>query len=216
MKDINIREAMGDSKPVGFDEVAITVASPDSMRSWSKGEVKNPETINYRTFKPEKGGLFCERIFGPTRDWECSCGKYKRIKHKGVICDRCGVEVTVSRVRRERMGHIDLAVPVSHIWFYKCMPSRLGLMLDMTSRQLERVIYYEDFVVIDPGNTPLERCQLLTELEFRDAEEQYGENFTASMGAEAIHKLLANIDLANLQVEIENGMASTRSKQLRK
>ncbi|MCX6974813.1 MAG: DNA-directed RNA polymerase subunit beta' [Verrucomicrobia bacterium] len=216
MKDLNIREAMGNSKPVGFDEVAITVASPDAMRSWSKGEVKNPETINYRTFKPEKGGLFCERIFGPTRDWECSCGKYKRIKHKGVICDRCGVEVTVSRVRRERMGHIDLAVPVSHIWFYKCMPSRLGLMLDMTSRQLERVIYYEDFVVIDPGNTPLERCQLLTELEFRDAEEQYGENFSAAMGAEAIHKLLANIDLANLQVEIENGMASTKSKQLRK
>ena len=216
MKEINFREALGESKAVGFDEVAITVASPDAMRSWSKGEVKNPETINYRTFKPEKGGLFCERIFGPTRDWECSCGKYKRIKHKGVICDRCGVEVTLSRVRRERMGHIDLAVPVSHIWFYKCMPSRLGLMLDMTSRQLERVIYYEDYIVIDPGNTPLEKSQLLTEAEFRDAEEQYGESFTAGMGAEAIQKILSNIDLADLQKEIEESMGNTRSKQLRK
>jgi len=216
MKEVNIREAFGEQKPVGFDEVAITVASPEAMRSWSKGEVKNPETINYRTFKPEKGGLFCERIFGPTRDWECSCGKYKRIKHKGVICDRCGVEVTLSRVRRERMGHIDLAVPVSHIWFYKCMPSRIGLMLDMTSRQLERVIYYEDYIVIDPGNTPLQRCQLLNEGEFREAEDQYGESFTAGMGAEAIQKLLEQVDLAKLNDEIEASMVSTRSKQLRK
>jgi DNA-directed RNA polymerase subunit beta' len=216
MKEVNIREAFGEQKPVGFDEVAITVASPDAMRSWSKGEVKNPETINYRTFKPEKGGLFCERIFGPTRDWECSCGKYKRIKHKGVICDRCGVEVTLSRVRRERMGHIDLAVPVSHIWFYKCMPSRIGLMLDMTSRQLERVIYYEDYIVIDPGNTPLQRCQLLNEAEFREAEDQYGESFTAGMGAEAIQKLLEQVDLAKLNDEIEAAMGTTRSKQLRK
>ncbi|MFA7343703.1 MAG: DNA-directed RNA polymerase subunit beta' [Terrimicrobiaceae bacterium] len=216
MKEVNFREAFGEQKPVGFDEVAITVSSPDAMRSWSKGEVKNPETINYRTFKPEKGGLFCERIFGPTRDWECSCGKYKRIKHKGVICDRCGVEVTLSRVRRERMGHIDLAVPVSHIWFYKCMPSRIGLMLDMTSRQLERVIYYEDYIVIDPGSTPLQRCQLLTEAEFREAEDQYGEAFTAGMGAEAIQKLLEQTDLAKLNDEIEVAMVSTRSKQLRK
>lgn len=216
MKDVNFREVFGDQKPAGFDEVAITVASPDSIRSWSKGEVKNPETINYRTFKPEKGGLFCERIFGPTRDWECSCGKYKRIKHKGVICDRCGVEVTLSRVRRERMGHIDLAVPVSHIWFYKCMPSRLGLMLDMTSRQLERVIYYEDYIVIDPGNTPLQRCQLLTEAEYREAEEQYGDAFTAGMGAEAVQKLLTQVDLSKLHSEIEAAMAATRSKQLRK
>ncbi len=216
MKEVNFREAFGEQKPVGFDEVAITVASPESMRSWSKGEVKNPETINYRTFKPEKGGLFCERIFGPTRDWECSCGKYKRIKHKGVICDRCGVEVTLSRVRRERMGHIDLAVPVSHIWFYKCMPSRIGLMLDMTSRQLERVIYYEDYIVTDPGSTPLQRCQLLTEAEYREAEDQYGEAFTAGMGAEGIQKLLEQIDLAKLNDEIEVQMVSTRSKQLRK
>ena len=216
MKEVNFREAFGEQKPVGFDEVAITVSSPEAMRSWSKGEVKNPETINYRTFKPEKGGLFCERIFGPTRDWECSCGKYKRIKHKGVICDRCGVEVTLSRVRRERMGHIDLAVPVSHIWFYKCMPSRIGLMLDMTSRQLERVIYYEDYIVIDPGSTPLQRCQLLTESEYREAEDQYGESFTAGMGAEAIQKLLEQTDLAKLNDEIEVSMVSTRSKQLRK
>ena len=169
-----------------FNSVTITVASPDSIRSWSKGEVKNPETINYRTFKPEKGGLFCERIFGPTRDWECSCGKYKRIKHKGVICDRCGVEVTLSRVRRERMGHIELAVPVTHIWFYKCMPSRIGLMIDMSSRQLERVIYYEDYIVIDPGKTPLTKTQLLNEVEYREAQEQYGEDFVAGMGAEAV------------------------------
>ncbi|MEI6336956.1 MAG: DNA-directed RNA polymerase subunit beta' [Verrucomicrobiota bacterium] len=216
MKEVNIAEVFSDQKQPGFDEVAITVAAPDSVRSWSKGEIKNPETINYRTFKPEKGGLFCERIFGPTRDWECSCGKYKRIKHKGVVCDRCGVEVTLSRVRRERMGHIDLAVPVSHIWFYKCMPSRIGLMLDMTSRQLERVIYYEDYIVIDPGNTPLQKCQLLNEGEFREAEDQYNDAFTAGMGAEAIQKLLEKTDLQNLNDEIEQQMESTRSKQLRK
>ncbi|GAB4174777.1 MAG: DNA-directed RNA polymerase subunit beta' [Terrimicrobiaceae bacterium] len=216
MNQVNIAEAFGEQRPLGFDEVAITVASPDSIRSWSKGEVKNPETINYRTFKPEKGGLFCERIFGPTRDWECSCGKYKRIKFRGVTCDRCGVEVTLSRVRRERMGHIDLAVPVSHIWFYKCMPSRIGLMLDMTSRELERVIYYEDYIVIDPGSTPLEKCQLLTEAEYREAEDQFGETFVAGMGAEAIQKLLEAIDLAALNVEIEEQMGQTKSKQLRK
>src|SRR6201985_2157082 len=164
MNEHSWRELVGEERAVGFDQVAIGVASSDTMRSWSKVEVKSPETINYRTFKPEKGGLFCERIFGPTRDWECSCGKYKRIKHKGVICDRCGVEVTLSRVRRERMGHIELAVPVTHIWFYKCMPSRIGLMLDMTARSLERVIYYEDYIVVSPGNTPLLRGQLLTEM----------------------------------------------------
>jgi len=216
MNEPNIREIFGEERGVGFDQVGITVASPENIRLWSKGEVKNPETINYRTFKPEKGGLFCERIFGPTRDWECSCGKYKRIKHKGVICDRCGVEVTLSRVRRERMGHIELAVPVSHIWFYKCMPSRIGLMLDMTSRQLERIIYYEDYVVIDPGQTPLQRCQLLTETEYREAQEQYGETFTAGMGAEGIKNLLAQSDLAKLNKELEEAMGNTRSKQIRK
>jgi len=215
MKEIAFNESLGN--PVESKQgVSITVASPDEIRKWSRGEVKNPETINYRTFKPEKGGLFCERIFGPTRDWECSCGKYKRIKHKGTICDRCGVEVTQSRVRRIRNGHIELAVPVSHIWFYKCMPSRIGLMLDMTSRQLERVIYYEDYIVIDAGDTPLVRCQLLTETEFREAEEQYGDAFSAGMGAEAIRKLLENVDLAALNKELEEQMLTTKSKQLRK
>jgi DNA-directed RNA polymerase subunit beta' len=216
MKHATNVEPFGGGRDLASDEVGITVASPEAIRSWSKGEVKNPETINYRTFKPEKGGLFCERIFGPTRDWECSCGKYKRIKFKGVVCDRCGVEVTLSRVRRERMGHIDLAVPVSHIWFYKCMPSRIGLMLDMTSRQLERVIYYEDSIVIDPGSTNLAKCQLLTEAELREAEDQYGDSFVAGMGAEAIQKLLEGIDLEAVNVEIEQQMAGTRSKQLRK
>ncbi|MGY8688866.1 MAG: DNA-directed RNA polymerase subunit beta', partial [Verrucomicrobiales bacterium] len=200
----------------GFDQVSITVAAPDTIRSWSRGEVRNPETINYRTFKPEKGGLFCERIFGPTRDWECACGKFKRIKHKGVICDRCGVEVTLSRVRRERMGHIELAVPVTHIWFYKCMPSRIGLMLDMSARFLERVIYYEDYIVIDPGNTPLERCQLLTETEIREAEDEYGDSFRAGMGAEAVQELLSQAKLNELVVELEEAMGNTRSKQIRK
>src|SRR5215470_9829200 len=216
MNEHSWRELVGEERPVGFDQVAIGVASSDTMRSWSKGEVKNPETINYRTFKPEKGGLFCERIFGPTQDWECSCGKYKRIKHKGVICDRCGVEVTLARVRRERMGHIELAVPVSHIWFYKCMPSRLGLMLDMSARQLERVIYYEDYIVVDPGQTPLQKTQLLNEVEFREAQEQYGEAFVAGMGAEAVKKLLAEIDLHKLNKELEQAMGNTKSKQIRK
>src|SRR5438876_654444 len=216
MNEHSWRELVGEERPVGFDQVAIGVASSDTMRSWRKGEVKNPETINYRTFKPEKGGLFCERIFGPTRDWECSCGKYKRIKHKGVICDRCGVEVTLARVRRERMGHIELAVPVSHIWFYKCMPSRIGLMLDMSARQLERVIYYEDYIVIDPGKTPLQKTQLLNEVEYREAQEQYGEDFIAGMGAEAIRKLLAEIDLTKLNKELEKAMGATKSKQIRK
>ena len=167
------------------DFANITLASPEAIRSWSHGEVRNPETINYRTFKPEKGGLFCERIFGPTKDWECSCGKYKRIKHKGVICDRCGVEVTLSRVRRERMAHIELAVPVSHIWFFKATPSRMGLILDMTMRNLERVLYYDNYIVVDPGDTPLKAKQLLSEEEFREACANYGDdNFVAKIGAE--------------------------------
>jgi DNA-directed RNA polymerase subunit beta' len=200
-----------------FDSVAITLAAPDLVRSWSKGEVKNPETINYRTFKPEKGGLFCERIFGPTKDWECSCGKYKRVKHKGVVCDRCGVEVTQARVRRERMGHIELAVPVSHIWFFKCTPSRMGLILDMPMRALERVLYYEDYLVIDPGeDTPLKTKQLLNEVEYREAVDKYGETFTAKMGAEAIRDLLKAIDLeAEIKI-IAAEMKATRSKQTRK
>ena len=210
------REMLGLGSSVGFDQVGITVASPDIIRSWSKGEVKNPETINYRTFKPEKGGLFCERIFGPTKDWECACGKYKRIKYKGVICDRCGVEVTLARVRRERMGHIELAVPVSHIWFFKCMPSRLGLIMDMTARQLERVIYYEDYLVVDPGKAPLLPRQLLSETEYREAQEQYGETFTAKMGAEAVRQVLAGIDLAQTAKDLTEALGNTKSKQTRK
>ena len=210
------REMMGLSEGESFDSVGIILASPESIRSWSHGEVKNPETINYRTYKPERGGLFCERIFGPTRDWECSCGKYKRIKHKGVICDRCGVEVTVSRVRRERMAHIELAVPVSHIWFFKCTPSRIGLILDMTGANLERVLYYEDYLVTDPGETPLQAKQLLSEMEYREAIEAYGETFTAKMGAEAIRDMLTAVDLDVLMGELEDAMEKTRSKQIRK
>src|SRR5215470_6290718 len=158
-----------------FDQLNIKIASDNVIRNqWSRGEVKKPETINYRTFKPEKGGLFCEKIFGPTRDWECACGKYKKIKHKGIVCDRCGVEVTLSKVRRERMAHIDLAVPVVHIWFFKTMPSRIGNILGMSSTDLERVIYYEEYVVIDPKRTTLEKKQLLTDAEYREAQEKWG------------------------------------------
>ena len=211
------RELLGLDKVNQVDHVAISVASPEIIRSWSKGEVKNPETINYRTFKPEKGGLFCERIFGPVKDWECSCGKYKRIKHRGVVCDRCGVEVTLARVRRERMGHIELAVPVSHIWFFKCMPSRLGLMLDMTARNLERVIYYEDYLVIDAGNTPLKVHQLLSEHEYREARTTYGiDAFTAKMGAEAVHGAMANVQLEKTIDALQISMTETKSKQNRK
>jgi len=216
--ETNLRELFGvNDKPEQFDHVAITVASPETIRSWSSGEVLNPETINYRTFKPEKGGLFCERIFGPTRDWECACGKYKRIKHKGVVCDRCGVEVTLSRVRRERMGHIELAVPVSHIWFYKCMPSRIGLVLDLAARQLERIIYYEDFVVTDVGSSELALGQLLSESELFDAEDAYGDgNFKAEMGAEALQSLLSGVKLKKLTEQLEEEMLNTRSKQTKK
>jgi len=199
------------------DYASITLASPEAIRSWSHGEVRNPETINYRTFKPEKGGLFCERIFGPIKDWECSCGKYKRIKHKGVICDRCGVEVTLSRVRRERLAHIELAVPVSHIWFFKATPSRMGLILDMTMRNLERVLYYDNYIVIDPGDTPLKEKQLLSEEEYREAILNYGEeNFEAKIGAEAIRELLVRIDLLETLQKLEEAMMNTRSKQTRK
>jgi DNA-directed RNA polymerase subunit beta' len=200
-----------------FDCVSITVSSPDTIRKWSKGEVKNPETINYRTFKPEPGGLFCQKIFGPVRDYECACGKYKRIKYKDVVCDRCGVEVTVARVRRERMGHIELAVPVAHIWFLKSMPSRLGLLLDMTARSLERVIYYENLIVIDPGKTPLEPRQLLTDTEYRQALDEYGDDsFTAKMGAEAVRDALAKMDMESTVVELQEQMRATRSKQIKK
>ncbi|OAM90219.1 DNA-directed RNA polymerase subunit beta' [Termitidicoccus mucosus] len=210
------RSALGlDESP--FDCVTITVAAPETIRNWSRGEVKNPETINYRTFKPEPGGLFCQKIFGPVRDYECACGKYKRIKYKDVICDRCGVEVTISRVRRERMGHIELSVPVAHIWFLKSMPSRLGLLLDMTARALERVIYYENYMVIDPGRTPLEPKQLLTDVEYRQALDEYGDDsFVAKMGAEAVREALVAMDMDATVAELQEQMRATRSKQIKK
>ena len=184
-----------------FDSIKIGLASPDKIRSWSYGEVKKPETINYRTFKPERDGLFCAKIFGPVKDYECLCGKYKRLKHRGVICEKCGVEVTLSKVRRERMGHIELASPVAHIWFLKSLPSRLGMVLDMTLRDIERVLYFEAYVVTDPGLTPLQRCQLLTDDDYRAKTEEYGDDFRASMGAEGIRDLLSNL---NVRVEIDN------------
>lgn len=186
-----------------FESMQIGLASPQKIRSWSYGEVKKPETINYRTLKPEKDGLFDERIFGPTKDYECACGKYKRIRFKGRVCDRCGVEVTSSKVRRERMGHIELAAPVSHIWYFKGIPSRMGLVLDMSPRALEEVIYFASYVVLDAGDTPLEKKQLLSEAEYREKKEEYGDRFTAEMGAEAIQKLLANVDLEKEATELK-------------
>ncbi|HHW39857.1 MAG TPA: DNA-directed RNA polymerase subunit beta' [Syntrophomonadaceae bacterium] len=187
-----------------FEQMRIGLASPEQIRAWSSGEVKKPETINYRTLKPERDGLFCERIFGPTKDWECHCGKYKRVRYKGIICDRCGVEVTRAKVRRERLGHIELAAPVSHIWYFKGIPSRMGLLLDMSPRSLEKVLYFVSYVVIDPGDTPLTKKQLLTESEYRENKEKYGNRFRAGMGAEAIKELLEEIDLDKLSQELRN------------
>ncbi len=185
-----------------FDRMRIGLASPELIREWSSGEVRKPETINYRTLKPERDGLFCERIFGPTRDWECHCGKYKRVRYKGIICDRCGVEVTRSKVRRERLGHIELAAPVSHIWYFKGIPSRMGLLLDMSPRSLEKVLYFVSYIVIDPGETPLMKKQLLTETEYRECREKYGNLFKAAMGAEAIKRLLEEVELEELAKEL--------------
>ncbi|HXK88185.1 MAG TPA: DNA-directed RNA polymerase subunit beta', partial [Phycisphaerae bacterium] len=197
-----------------YSSVKISLASPNDIRSWSFGEVKKPETINYRTYRPEKDGLFCERIFGPERDWECACGKYKGTKHKGIICDRCGVKVTHSRVRRKRMGHINLAAPIVHIWFFKAMPSRLGALLDMKTSDLEKVIYFQDHVVTDPLGSPLKKKQLLDEEEYRAAREKYGEGgFVAQTGAEAIKTLLAGLDLNSLSVELHEELERTSSKQ---
>ncbi len=188
-----------------FDAIQIGLASPEKIREWSHGEVKKPETINYRTLKPERDGLFCERIFGPTKDWECHCGRYKRVRYKGVVCDKCGVEVTRAKVRRERMGHIELAAPVSHIWYFKGIPCRMKMLLDMSPRALERVLYFVSFVVIDPGNTPLEYKQLLTDKEYRDAQAEYGaKSFRAGMGAEAIKELLEQLDLVKLESELRS------------
>lgn len=200
-----------------FDKLTIKIASDDVIRNeWSRGEIKKPETINYRTFKPEKGGLFCEKIFGPTRDWECACGKYKKIKHKGIVCDRCGVEVTLSKVRRERMAHIELAVPVVHIWFFKTMPSRIGNVLGMTSADLERIIYYEEYVVINPGQTDLQKKQLLNDTEYREAQEKWGRDaFVAKMGGEAIHELLVSEDLQTQLIDLKDKLRKTKSQQAR-
>jgi len=195
-----------------FDGIRIALASPDLIRSWSFGEVKKPETINYRTFKPERDGLFCAKIFGPIKDYECLCGKYKRLKHRGVVCEKCGVEVTQAKVRRERMGHIELASPVAHIWFLKSLPSRIGLMLDMTLREIERVLYFEAFVVVDPGMTPMERGQLLTDEQYLEAVEQYGDEFDARMGAEAVHQMLKTIDLSREVVQVREDIAGTSSE----
>ena len=194
-----------------FDAIKIGLASPEKIRSWSYGEVKKPETINYRTFKPERDGLFCAKIFGPIKDYECLCGKYKRLKHRGVICEKCGVEVTLAKVRRERMGHIELASPVAHIWFLKSLPSRLGLVLDMTLRDIERVLYFEAYVVTDPGLTPLKRTQLLTEDDYLAKVEEFGDDFSAAMGAEGIRALLRSLDLNKA---IDDAAQGARSHQL--
>src|SRR3954466_11881838 len=196
-----------------YGSVRIQLASPNDIRSWSFGEVKKPETINYRTYRPERDGLFCERIFGPERDWECACGKYKGTKYKGIICDRCGVKVTHSRVRRKRMGHINLAAPIIHIWFFKAMPSRLGNLLNMKTSDLEKVVYYQDYMVVDAGQSSLKRKQLLTEEEYREAREKFGDSFKADMGAEAVRTLLTQMDLSVESADIRDAITKTNSKQ---
>ena len=219
MKDLlNLLKSQGQTEE--FDAIRIALASPEMIRSWSFGEVKKPETINYRTFKPEREGLFCAKIFGPVKDYECLCGKYKRMKHRGIICEKCGVEVTLSKVRRERMGHIELACPTAHIWFLKSLPSRMGLLLDMTLRNIERVLYFESYVVTDPGMTTLEKSQLLTDEQYFEAMEEFGDEFEAKMGAEAIQELMKDIDLEaeiqELREEIPNTNSETKIKKLSK
>ena len=218
MSAINNQET---EQQMNFDAIKIGLASPDKIREWSRGEVKKPETINYRTLKPEKDGLFCERIFGPSKDWECHCGKYKKIRYKGVICDRCGVEVTKANVRRERMGHIELAAPVSHIWYFKGIPSRMGLILDISPRVLEKVLYFASYIVLDPGETNLAYKQVLTEKEYRDAEEEYGYGkFRVGMGAEAVKELLQAIDLeqeaVDLRADLKDATGQKRAKIIKR
>ena len=198
-----------------FDSMKIGLASPDQIRAWSYGVVERPETINYRTQKPERGGLYCEKIFGPTKDWECSCGKYKRIRFKGKICERCGVEVTRNKVRRERMGHIELAAPVSHIWYFKGTPSRIGQVLDISPKRLEEVLYFTKYIVVDPGDTVLTKKQILTEKEYADMRERYEDDFRAEMGAEAIKELLCEIDLDKLSEELKKELEDTQQGQKR-
>src|SRR5436309_1300249 len=202
--------------PLSFNAIKVSVASPDKIRSWSHGEVKKPETINYRTFKPERDGLFCAKIFGPTKDYECNCGKYKRMRHRGVVCEKCGVEVIQSKVRRERMGHIELATPVVHIWFLKSLPSRIGALLDMSLKDIEKVLYFESYIVVDPGETPLQYKELLTEARYRKAVEEHGAKFVAEMGAEAIRKLLKAVDVARLSEDLRQEMRDANSEVRRK
>ncbi len=205
------------SGPQSFDQIRISIASPERIHSWSYGEIKKPETINYRTFKPERDGLFCARIFGPIKDYECLCGKYKRMKYRGIICEKCGVEVTLSKVRRDRMGHIELASPVAHIWFLKSLPSRIGLLLDMTLKDLERILYFENYVVIEPGLTPLKQHQLLNEEEYLQAQDDYGDDqFTASIGAEAMRTMLSAIDLGEEKERLREELRETNSEARRK
>ena len=191
-----------------FNSIKIGLASPEMIRSWSSGEVTKPETINYRTLRPEKDGLFCEKIFGPTKDWECLCGKYKRVRYKGKVCEKCGVEVTTKKVRRERMGHIELAAPVSHIWYFRAIPSRIGLLLDLSPRLLEKVLYFAQYIVLDPGNTPLEKMQLLSEREYREMYEKYENDFRVGMGAEAVKELLCEIDIEKLSEQLKAELAT--------
>src|SRR5258708_6405461 len=207
--------------PLSFNAIKVSIASPDKIRSWSHGEVKKPETINYRTFKPERDGLFCAKIFGPTKDYECNCGKYKRMRHRGVVCEKCGVEVIQSKVRRERMGHIDLATPVAHIWFLKSLPSRIGTLLDMTLKELEKILYFESYVVVDPGTTPLQERELLSEGRYRKLTEEHGPDaFRAGMGAEAIRELLKKLDVdklfVDLRVEMKEATSEARRKKISK
>ena len=218
MPETMSKETTGQS--ISFDAIKIGLASPEKIREWSRGEVKKPETINYRTLKPEKDGLFCEKIFGPSKDWECHCGKYKKIRYKGVVCDRCGVEITKASVRRERMGHIELAAPVSHIWYFKGIPSRMGLILDLSPRTLEKVLYFASYIVLDAGNTALQYKQVLSESEYQEAREQYGSSFRVGMGAEAIQELLQAIDLekdsAELKAELEDATGQKRARIIKR
>ena len=200
-------------EPMTFDKIKIGLASPEKILQWSRGEVLKPETINYRTLKPEKDGLFCERIFGPSKDWECHCGKYKKIRYKGVICDRCGVEVTKANVRRERMGHIKLAAPVSHIWYFKGIPSRMGLILDLSPRILEKVLYFASYIVLDKGDTDLQYKQVLSEKEFREVYEKWGNRFRVGMGAEAIQELLQAIDLEKDSAELKKALRDSSGQK---
>ena len=220
MRDLLKQIKRWDRNTARFDALRIRLASPEKILSWSDGAVKKPETINYRTYKPEREGLFCAKIFGPIKGYECLCGKYKRLKHRGVVCEKCGVEVTLAKVRRERMGHIELACPVAHIWYLKSLPSRIGLLLDMTLRDIERILYFEAYVVVDPGMTPLERGQLLSEEAYLDAFEEYGDDFVALMGAEAIQRLLQHIDLTaeveKLRAELLKTTSETKIKKLTK